>query len=154
MINLIGTYECKIDAKGRLSVPSDLKKQLATVLDDSFVVKRTHTGKCLELYPRKVWDLQMQKINKLNRFKKENIDFIRKFTAGVKVVDIDSAGRVLIPKELCTYAGIEKEIVLSSLGEIIEIWDKKEYEDCVNSEADISDLAEKVMGNFDTDEIS
>ncbi|GAA4270815.1 hypothetical protein GCM10022258_01080 [Aquimarina gracilis] len=97
------------------------------------------------------WNLLMQKINKLNRFKKKNNDFIRRFTAGVKVVEIDSAGRLLIPKDLIGFAGITKELVLSSAVNIIEIWDKELYEKAIDDVAvDFADLAEEVMG-FDDD---
>lgn len=152
MVNLIGTYECKADAKGRLMIPVAFKKQLSPVLQDGFVLKRAVFQPCLELYPMAEWNLLMQKINKLNRFKKKNNDFIRKFTAGVKVVEIDAAGRLLIPKDLVGFAGITKDLVLSSAVNIIEIWDKDQYEKAIDDAAvDFADLAEEVMG-FD-DEI-
>lgn len=84
MVNLIGTYECKVDAKGRMMVPSALKKQLSPLLKDGFVLKRSVFQPCLELYPMEEWNKLMQKVNGLNRFKKKNNDFIRRFTAGVK----------------------------------------------------------------------
>ncbi len=147
MVNLIGTYECKADAKGRLMMPVAFKKQLSPVLQDGFVLKRSVFQKCLELYPMAEWNLLMQKINKLNRFKKKNNDFIRRFTAGVKVVEIDSAGRLLIPKDLIGFAGITKELVLSSAVNIIEVWDKDLYEKAIDDVAvDFADLAEEVMG--------
>ncbi len=152
MVNLIGTYECKADTKGRLMMPVAFKKQLSSVLQDGFVLKRAVFQPCLELYPMAEWNLLMQKINKLNRFKKKNNDFIRKFTAGVKVVEIDTAGRLLIPKDLVGFAGITKDLVLSSAVNIIEIWDKDQYEKAIDDAAvDFADLAEEVMG-FD-DEI-
>ncbi|WP_148869336.1 division/cell wall cluster transcriptional repressor MraZ [Tenacibaculum adriaticum] len=155
MINLIGTYECKADAKGRLMVSSAFKKQLAPVLQDGFVVKRSVFQSCLELYPMQEWNLMMAKINKLNRFVKKNNDFIRRFTAGVKMVEMDASGRILIPKDLCVFAGIEKEIVLSSAVNIIEIWDKNKYEEVIeDTTSDFAELAEEVMGNFDVDELS
>lgn len=134
-------------------VASSLKKQLSPVLQEGFVIKRSVFQPCLELYPMKEWDLMMAKINKLNRFVKKNNDFIRRFTAGVKVVDVDAAGRVLIPKDLCVFAGIQKEVVLSSAVNIIEIWDKKKYEAVIeDTTSDFADLAEEVMGNFELDE--
>lgn len=76
-----------------------------------------------------------------------NNDFIRRFTAGVKVVEVDAAGRLLIPKELCLFAGIDKELVLSSAINIIEIWDKQRYEQAIDDATlDFADLAEEVMG--------
>lgn len=155
MINLIGTYECKIDAKGRLMLPSALKKQLLPVLEGGFVLKRAVFQPCLELYSMEEWDLMMNKINKLNKFIKKNNDFIRRFTAGVKIVEFDAAGRVLIPKDLCDFAGIKKQVVLSSAVNIIEIWDKDKYEKAIDEAAlDFADLAEEVMGNTEFDEVS
>lgn len=145
---IIGTYECKVDAKGRLLLPAPLKKQLASSLQDGFVLKRSVFQPCLELYPMSEWNLMMQKINGLNRFVKKNNDFIRRFTAGVKIVEIDNLGRLLIPKDLVAFGKIDKDVVLSSAVNIVEIWDKELYEKSLdNSEIDFADLAEEVMGN-------
>lgn len=155
MINLIGTYECKVDAKGRLMVPSALKKQLAPMMQEGFVIKRAVFQNCLELYPMEEWNVLMKRMNGLNRFKKKNNDFIRRFTAGVKTVEVDTNGRLLIPKDLVGFAGIEKEIVLSSAINIVEIWDKNKYEQTLeDSSDDFADLAEEVMGNDDFDGVS
>ncbi len=95
----------------------------------------------------------MNKINKLNKFVKKNNDFIRRFTAGVKVVEIDALGRLLIPKDLVVFASISKDLVLSSAVNIVEIWDKDLYENFIsNDEIDFADLAEEVMGNVNDDE--
>lgn len=155
MVNLIGTYECKVDAKGRLMVPSALKKQLSPMLQEGFVIKRAVFQNCLELYPMSQWNVLMNKMNGLNRFKKKNNDFIRRFTAGVKTVEVDTNGRLLIPKDLVAFAGIEKEIVLSSAINIVEIWDKDKYENTIEvSSDDFGDLAEEVMGNDEFNGIS
>ncbi|MGX7667064.1 division/cell wall cluster transcriptional repressor MraZ [Flavobacterium pedocola] len=151
MTNIIGTYECKIDAKGRLMVPAPLKKQLPS-LEDGFVLKRSVFDKCVELWPKSEWDLMMLKINKLNRFNKKNNDFIRKFMAGVKMVEIDDAGRLLISKDLIDFAQISKDLVLSSKVNIVEIWDKELYEQAISGDdIDFADLAEEVMGDLNDD---
>ena len=148
MLNLIGTYECKADIKGRLMVPSPLKKQLMPVMSLSFVIKRAVFQPCLELYPMDEWNMLMQKMGQLNRFNRKNNDFIRRFTAGVKTVELDATGRLLIPKDLMSFAGIKKEIVISSAINIVEIWDKEKYEQAINDAAnDFADLAEDVMGD-------
>lgn len=155
MNTLIGTYECKVDAKGRLMLPVAFKKQLASVTEKGFVLKRAVFQPCLELYPMQEWDSMMQNINKLNRFKKKNNDFIRRFTAGVKSIDLDVSGRLLIPKDLVGFAGITKEIVVTSAVNIIEIWDKENYENAIDDAAnDFADLAEEVMGQDDADGLS
>ncbi|MCP2028688.1 MraZ protein [Flavobacterium sp. HSC-32F16] len=153
MNTIVGTYECKVDAKGRLMIPAPLKKQLAVSLQDGFVLKRSVFQQCLELYPMDEWNLMMAKINKLNRFVKKNNDFIRRFTAGVKVVEIDALGRLLVPKDLVTFSGISKDVVFSSAVNIVEIWDKDLYEKSISGEdMDFADLAEEVMGNINDDD--
>jgi MraZ protein len=133
-------------------MPSALKKQLNPVLQNGFVLKRAVFQPCLELYPMVEWETLMQKVNKLNKFKKKNNDFIRRFTAGVKVVEIDSNGRLLIPKDLTVFARISKNIVVSSAINIIEIWDKENYEKAIDdATGDFADLAEEVMGQDDDD---
>src|SRR5690606_41964772 len=155
MNNFVGTYECKADAKGRIMLPVALKNQLSPVLQQGFVLKRSVFQPCLELYPMEEWNVLMQKINKLNRFKKKNNDFIRRFTAGVKVVEVDANGRLLIPKDLVVFAGVTKEIVLSSVVNIIEIWDKDQYEQAIDDAAvDFADLAEEVIVVDDGEELS
>ena len=155
MNTLTGTYECKADIKGRLMLPVALKKQLAGSMGNGFVLKRAVFQPCIELYPSQEWEALMQKVNKLNRFKKKNNDFIRRFTAGVKVVDLDASGRLLIPKDLLGFAKIEKEIVVSSAVSIVEIWDKTLYEKAIDDAAsDFADLAEEVMGQDNADGLS
>ena len=89
----------------------------------------------------------MERINDLNRFNKKNIDFIRRFTAGVRQIDIDISGRILIPKDLINHAKIKKEVVVSSAVNILEIWDKTYYENAIDdAKFDFGNLAEEVMG--------
>ena len=152
MINLIGTYECKIDVKGRLLLPVNLKKQLGDHVNESFIVRRSVFQNCLELHPFSEWKLTMEKINKLNKFVKKNNDFIRMYNAGVRIVDLDSNGRLLIPKDLSKIYFSNNEIVLTSAINIVEIWDKKQYENLINNSAgDFANLSESVMGNQSED---
>ena len=152
MISLIGTYECKIDVKGRLMLPVNLKKQLGDHLNESFIVKRSVFQNCLELHPFSEWKLTMKKINKLNKFVKKNNDFIRKYNAGVRIIDLDNSGRLLIPKDLSKLYFSNNEIVLTSAINIIEIWDKTSYEKVINDPGlDFANLSESVMGNQSED---
>ncbi len=155
MKNFIGTYECKIDDKGRVKVPSSLAKQMEDFGGATFVIKRSVFQNCLEVYPMQHWDSLMEKINKLNRFVKKNADFIRMFTAGVKTVELDSAGRLQISKDLTLFAGLKKEMVITSAGELFELWDKDAYEQVISTnEADFANLAEEVMGSTGSDELN
>jgi MraZ protein len=155
VVNIIGSYECKIDSKGRLALPSGLKKQLQKVVGEGFVLKRSVFHKCLELYPMSEWNAEIKGVNKLNRFVKKNNDFIRMFMAGVKMLEMDNSGRVQISKDLINFSGITKEVVLSSSVNRIEIWDKNSYENVVNNpDVDFAKLAEEVMGSIDLNDES
>ena len=150
MYHFIGSYECKLDSKGRIMMPVAIKKQLNPILSKGFVIKRAVFNNCLELYPIDEWNVLMEKVNSLNRFNKKNNDFIRRFTAGVRTIKIDSSGRLLIPKNLISYVNIKKEIVISSTVNILEIWDKSNYEKAIDEATiDFGSLAEEVMGNKD-----
>ncbi len=151
MTNLIGSYEVKADAKARVMIPSGLKKQIQPILNEGFILKKSIFQECLELYPMNEWNKEAESLSKLNRFKKENSDFIRVFMSGVRSVEIDSAGRIQIPKELAQYAKIKKNLVISSSLNRMEIWDKDVYYKVLNSpDVDFGELAEKVMGSDST----
>jgi MraZ protein len=128
---------------------------LSAVVSKGFVLKRAVFNSCLELYPMQEWEQLMTKVNKLNRFNKKNIDFIRRFTAGVKIVEVDASGRLLIPKDLLVHASIQKEVVVSSAVNILEIWDKDQYEAAIDAATlDFGALAEEVMGDQDDNDLS
>jgi len=150
---LNGTYYCKMDSKGRIMLPSELRKQLADSQMDQFVLKRAVFHNNLEMHPKNEWGKLMEKLNKLNRFKKKNIDFLTRFLAGVRNVNIDSTGRLQIPKDLVTIAGLKKEVVIASAINILQIWDKDTYEQFLkDSTENFSGLAEEVMGEIDFDD--
>lgn len=146
---VIGVYECKIDSKSRVGLPAALRKQLPEIAD-GFYLKRAIYKKCLELWPMSEWNIMMEKISALNRFVPENDLFIRKFMAGVKFVEVDDAGRILIAKDLLAYADIHKDLVISSAVKVIEIWDKVSYEkELEEIELKYVALAKKVMAGIE-----
>ena len=101
------------------------------------------------------WETLMQRVNKLNRFNKKHNDFIRRFTAGVKFIELDASSRLLVPKDLVGFAGISKDIVMSTSISIVEIWDKENYEESIDDTAGgFADLAEEVMGQDNADGLS
>ncbi len=146
MTHLIGEFDCKLDAKGRLSVPSSLKRQLPDVEKDGLIVSRGFEQNLI-IYPRKVWEEIMADMMKLNMYIPENRDFVRKFQRGATEVSLDAAGRVLLPKSLTDFAKISNEVVLACQLDKIELWDKKSYDELFNdTPVDFAQLAEKVMG--------
>ena len=151
MIGFIGEYDSTIDTKGRFLLPAGLKKQLGE--DLSFVINRGFE-KCLTLYPTQSWKPIFKEISNLNDFDPKVREFRRYFLNGAQQVELDSAGRLLLPKNLMDHASLEKDIVLVSAVNKIEIWDKTKYQQFFESfspEA-FSNLANEVMNKVDKGE--
>lgn len=148
MNSLIGEFDCKVDAKGRFMFPVNLRKQLDDLFEKGFVINRNLHQKCLVLYPINEWNKLNKKLSKLNRLIKANDVFVRKFTGGATVADADSTGRVLLPKSLVEYADITIDIKVLGSNNVIEIWDKKMYEQFLSEDMDIEKLAEDVLGSL------
>lgn len=146
MTSFLGEYEVAIDAKGRFLVPSGFRKQLPEGSAERFVINRGFEN-CLSLYPVSNWNALAEKINKLNDFNPKVRDFKRLFLNGATMVDVDSAGRILLPKPLQEYAGIKKDMVFSAQGNKVELWDKDTYYNYIRQQsANFSDLAAEVAG--------
>ena len=146
MIGFIGEYEATLDAKGRFLLPAGFKKQLPEGGAEHFVVNRG-LEKCLSLYPMKSWKPIFSDISNLNDFDPKVRQFRRYFLNGATQVELDTANRILLPKNLLDHAGLEKDIVLVSAVNKIEIWDKNKYQqffETFSPEA-FSSLAKEVM---------
>ncbi|MEO1517787.1 MAG: division/cell wall cluster transcriptional repressor MraZ [Bacteroidota bacterium] len=149
MPQLLGEYECKIDSKGRMRMPSQLIRQLGSEGTQTFVVNRG-IEKCLNLYPKTVWDQLSAKVNSLNTYVKKNREFIRYFYRGASELSLDGSDRLLISKRLLEYAGVGKDVVLFAVNDHIEIWASDQYDSQMETEPeDFSGLAEEVMGGQD-----
>lgn len=146
MNRFVGEYEVTMDAKGRFLVPAAFKKQLDANTANQFVICRG-IEKCLTLYPMQTWEPLFDEISKLNDFDPKVREFRRKFFNGATPIDLDNAGRMLLPKALAEYAGLEKDIVLVSAVKQIEIWDSKLYRQSLEASSadDFSALANAVM---------
>jgi MraZ protein len=146
MIGFLGEFEATLDAKGRFLLPAGIRKQLPEKENDSFVINRGFE-KCLSLYPLKSWEPLFADISKLNDFDPKVREFRRYFLNGATRVEPDSAGRLLVPPNLKEHAGLEKDIVLVSAVNKIEIWDKSKYHQLFDSFSaeDFSNLARDVM---------
>ena len=146
MTSLLGEYEVAIDAKGRFLLPSSFRKQLPDGAAERFVVNRGFEH-CLTLYPLDSWNVLAEKMNRLNDFNPKVREFKRLFLNGATMVDVDSAGRLLLPKPLQEFAGIKKDMVFSAQGSKVELWDKDTYYNYINQHAtSFSDLAAEVAG--------
>ncbi|WP_306551104.1 division/cell wall cluster transcriptional repressor MraZ [Daejeonella sp.] len=147
MSHFLGEFDCKLDAKGRMMIPSSLKKQLPEAEREGLVINRGFE-KHLVIYTKKEWDSITEELSKLNAYEKKSRDFIRYFTRGATELSLDSANRILLPKALMEYAGINAEVVLSCVLNKIEVWAKDAYDSQLDSEPEnFANLAEEVMGN-------
>lgn len=146
--HLIGEFEISMDAKGRVMIPAGLKRQLPKEANDKLVINRGFE-KCLVLYPYNEWEVITTELNKLNLYMKDNRDFVRYFYRGATELSLDASSRVLLPKPLLDYAGIEKDAVLFAYSNRIEVWSKKLYHSQMDEEPrDFVKLAEQVMGKI------
>ena len=146
MTGFIGEYHCKIDSKGRLLLPSELRKQLSPENQEQFVISRG-VDECLSLYTVSEWGIVMNKLRSLNRFKIKDRKFARMFQKGATKVPVDSNSRILLPKSLLSWASIQKEIVIVANIDLWEVWDKAKYKALMKENWDeFDDLAADVMG--------
>ena len=137
-------YECKLDAKGRLVLPSRIKAQLPEGGNE--LVMRKGFEPCLILYPMVEFKKVFSKISGLNEFNEEYRKLQRNFLSGVVTVELDSNGRFLIPKNMLTYAQIDKEAMLVGTGNKVEVWKPSVYEKHqINDPGELSKLAEKYL---------
>src|SRR5215217_868421 len=150
MIGFLGEFESTLDSKGRFLLPAGLKKQLPEGENTRFVINRGFE-KCLTLYPRQSWDPLYSKISTLNDFDPKVREFRRYFLNGATEVEMDGAGRLLLPPNLKEYAGLEKDIVLASAMDKIEIWSAGNYKKFFESYSpdDFSSIAQQVMAKGD-----
>lgn len=146
MTGFLGEYEVVVDAKGRFLVPAGFRRQLAEGVTERFVINRGFEN-CLTMYLMEDWQVLSGKINRLNDFSPRVRQFKRLFLNGATIVEVDNAGRVLLPKQLQEYAGIKKDIVFSAQGNKVELWDKDTYYGYIRDAAPgFSDLAAEVAG--------
>jgi MraZ protein len=148
-MNLIGEYQVAIDNKGRMRLPTALLRQLSPDTGGgsyTFVVNRGFE-KCLTLYPKSVWDTITEKLSSLNRFNDRNRMFLRSFYLGASQLETDTADRVLLPKQLMDYAGLDADAILVSMEDRVEIWSPGDYQKMLDiNPNDFADLANQVMG--------
>jgi MraZ protein len=149
MLNLRGEYDCSMDAKGRIRLPSSLLKKLGERENYHFVLNKGFE-KHLTLYPIEVWEATVKEFEKLNPYDNDTRQFLRRFHNGTTDIEMDDQMRILVPRRLGEFAGLQKEVILNAYGNKIEIWDAKTYDDMMNDDStSMADLAQKVLGNRD-----
>jgi len=148
MIMFLGDYDISLDSKGRFLLPKDCRKQFAQDENSSEFVLSRGFDNCLNMYTIKEWQRYSDKINKLNDFNPKVQKFKRLMLSGATKVELDSAGRLLVPKSLQEYAGLTKDLILTAVGNKFELWDKQKYLAYIqDASQDIEDLSNELLGN-------
>ena len=132
----MGEYNHTIDIKGRVIVPAKLRESLG----DKFVITKGLDG-CLFGFDDVEYKIFEDKLKALTITKSDARKFARYFLAGAASIEVDKQGRALIPTNLREFAEIEKDVVLVGVGNRIEIWSKKKWDDATSFD-DMEDIAE------------
>lgn len=142
-----GEYECKLDNKSRLVLPARIKSALPES-DGNILMLRMSFEPCLVLYPMVEFRKIYSKISSLNEFNEEFRKLQRNFFRENTEVELDSMGRLLIPKKMMLYASLDKDAVVVGLGNRIEIWNPESYEQfLIKDKQELSNLAQKYLND-------
>lgn len=121
-----GQYECKVDPKGRLALPARIKAAIPESNGDTLILRRGDDG-CLALYPHAEFDKLLSQIDSLSDRDPVHRKIKRAFFAGITEVELDSAGRFLIPRTFLQAAGIDKDATVTGMGKFVEVWNPDKY---------------------------
>ena len=138
-------FESKLDTKGRLVLPARIKAQLPSGEGDELVIRRGFEL-CLIIYPMVEFKKVFSKISGLSEFNEEYRKLQRNFFSGTATVELDANGRFVIPKNMLSYAQLEKDLILIGMGNKVEVWNPSIYEKhLIKDPSELSKLAEKYL---------
>jgi len=137
---LIGEYHYTLDSKKRLAIPAKFRKELGKK-----IIITKGLDNCLVLYPVNEWKILSEKLSRLPSSRLDARGFARIMLAGAVDVNLDKAGRILIPDYLKKYALLKKNVVLLGLSNRIEIWDEKRWSKYrERTEGEMGNIAERL----------
>ncbi len=146
MSSFIGDNTCKADNKCRVVVPASFRKAMVASCQSVFVLRKNVFEKCLDMYPMDEWERMIADIrSKLNLFDAKHVAFLREFCRGTQEVEMDTNGRVLLPRKMLEEVGIDKEMVFAGQDVLIQVWDVKTYEEVAVGPDVLSDLAKEIF---------
>lgn len=145
-MRFIGNIEAKSDSKGRVFVPAYFRRALQATGVDKLMMRKDIFQECLVLYPEESWNKQLDALRtRLDRWNAHHQMIFRQFVADVEEVNIDSNGRILIPKRYMKMAGIEQEVRFIGMDDTIEIWAKEKLEQPFMDATTFGAEIEKIM---------
>ncbi|HEY7650500.1 MAG TPA: division/cell wall cluster transcriptional repressor MraZ [Methylomirabilota bacterium] len=129
-----GRYQHSIDPKGRLSVPAKFRDVLAQYEGTLIVVPNDNA---LEVHPLEEWQRLENRINEQSQFDPEVRKLGRLYISRAKDVDLDGAGRILLPPDSRQQAGLGKDVTLVGPGRrFFEIWDRPRFDEYERTNGD------------------
>ena len=138
-------YECKLDAKGRLVLPAKIKANLPEVSTHELVIRKGFEPHLI-LYPMLEYKKIHARIAALSEFNAEQRALKRNFFRSIAQVELDNAGRILLPKPMLAHAGLDKEAILIGMGNYVEIWNPRTFEEHeLEDPSEYSALAQKYL---------
>jgi MraZ protein len=145
-----GQFDCTMDDKGRIKMPSALRKQFPAEDEGRFMIVKDLED-CLAIYPMKAWEEQEARLSKLNKFNLKHQQFISAVTVGLTEMEMDSADRFLVVKSLVKYLGTNKNMVLKGKNDCVQLWDAAKHEQYTQGNiANIQTLAEEAASHLDS----
>ena len=145
-----GSETFALDPKGRVNIPAKMKKCIPAEAESTFIVTRG-VDKCIAAYPKNIWENKYQpQIENLNQFNRDHAKLLRMMHLHCEDVSLDSIQRLMLPKELIEFAGIEGNVMLIGMHDHIELWNPETFKQYLGSfDEEYEDIAERVMtGNF------
>ncbi|BCB25479.1 transcriptional regulator MraZ [Sulfurimicrobium lacus] len=121
-----GSATLNLDSKGRLAVPTRHRDFLQSYCGGRLILT-ADPSKCLLLYPLPDWEPIEKKLNSLSSFNPQTRSLQRLLVGNANDVELDSAGRILVPTSLRQFAGLEKSVVLAGQGNKFEVWDEEKW---------------------------
>ena len=147
-MRFIGSIDAKTDEKGRVFVPSTFRKILQKEEEHELVLRRDLFVKCLVLYPKSVWNEQVDSVRaRTNPFDRRQREAMRLFTADAENITLDSGGRMLIPRRYLEYAEIKGEVRFIGVDDVIEIWNRASADELLSDPEKVGDLLEDMMAD-------
>lgn len=121
-----GVTQLSLDAKGRLAIPARYRSELTSTCSGHLIVT-VDPSKCLLIYPQPAWEPIEQKLNNLSSFDSKTRNLQRLLVGNASDVEMDAAGRILLPLPLRLFAGLSKDVVLVGQGAKFELWDEVQW---------------------------
>ncbi|GHT59679.1 transcriptional regulator MraZ [Bacteroidia bacterium] len=148
MERFIGNIDAKADVKGRVFVPAIFRKVLQTAGETHLVLRKDVFQDCLVLYPASIWNNELSELRtKLNKWDEEEQQVFRQFSIEAEILEMDTNGRILIPKKYMQLAKITTDVRFVGLDYTIEIWNKESLEKVTLAPATFKENVKKYLGS-------